>query len=317
MKIGYFADGPWAHKAFEMLEQDPRVDIQFVCGRHDTFDSVLCDLAKRNDIPWLQHPDINADEFHDMICGYDCDLFVSMSFNQIFRERTFNLPPRRTINCHASKLPFYRGRNILNWVLINDEKEFGITVHYIAEGVDTGDIICQRTYPITDADDYGTLLKRAHLHCAEVLAEAISLIIDDAVEPIDQTTLHPVGSYCTQRGWGDEEIDWTSSSRDVFNFVRAICRPGPMARTWRGDDEVSINRVELIDGAPNYRCVCGAVLCTDSVGVLVKTGDSFVRMTDYEVPGQRLRVGDRLGQRVAADGGRSPGGAKGLDESKG
>ena len=73
-----------------------------------------------------------------------------MSFNQIFRKDIINLTPIGIINCHAGKLPFYRGRNILNWVLINDEKEFGITVHFVDEGIDTGDIILQKTFPITD-----------------------------------------------------------------------------------------------------------------------------------------------------------------------
>ena len=63
------------------------------------------------------------------------------------------------------KLPFYKGRNILNWVLINDEKEFGITVHYVDEGIDTGDIILQETFPIIDSDDYSTLLDKAYEEC--------------------------------------------------------------------------------------------------------------------------------------------------------
>ena len=69
---------------------------------------------------------------------------------QCTRHKNTNMPPLKTINCHAGKLPFYRGRNILNWVLINDEREFGITVHYVDEGIDTGDIILQRVFPITD-----------------------------------------------------------------------------------------------------------------------------------------------------------------------
>ena len=64
-----------------------------------------------------------------------------------------NLPKLKTINCHAGKLPFYRGRNILNWALINDEKKFGITVHYVDEKIDCGDIILQRIFKITDKDN--------------------------------------------------------------------------------------------------------------------------------------------------------------------
>ena len=105
---------------------------------------------------------------------YDCDLLVSMSFNQIFK--TSILSKYKIINCHAGKLPFYRGRNILNWVLINDEKEYGITVHYVDEGIDTGDIILQKTYPITDNDNYKTLLTNAQTECASLLYEALQKI---------------------------------------------------------------------------------------------------------------------------------------------
>ena len=58
------------------------------------------------------------------ISHINCDLYVSMSFDQIFKKRILSLPSLGIINCHAGNLPFYRGRNILNWVLINDEKEF-------------------------------------------------------------------------------------------------------------------------------------------------------------------------------------------------
>lgn len=86
-----------------------------------------------------------------------------MSFDQIFKEELLKLYPRKIINCHAGKLPFYRDRNILNWALINDEKEFGISVHFIDKGINTGDIILQKTYEIKDSDDYTTLLNLCHI----------------------------------------------------------------------------------------------------------------------------------------------------------
>jgi methionyl-tRNA formyltransferase len=98
---------------------------------------------KKYNIDYLKYENINSKNFIERIKTYFCDLFVSMSFNQIFKDEIINLTPLRIINCHAGKLPFYRGRNILNWVLINDEKEFGITVHYVDEGIDTGDFICK------------------------------------------------------------------------------------------------------------------------------------------------------------------------------
>jgi len=122
-----------------------------------------------------------------------------MSFNQIFKKAIIVMPHLKTINCHDGKLPFYRGRNILNWVLINDEKEFGITVHYENEGVDRGDIILQRCYAITEEDDYRTLLSSAEVNCAKDLYDAIKLIQSGKIDPIKQNTIHPVEHYCNIR----------------------------------------------------------------------------------------------------------------------
>ena len=98
-----------------------------------------------------------------------------MSFNQIFKRQIIDLTRYKIINCHAGQLPFYRGRNILNWALINDESEFCITVHCVDEGIDTGDIILQDLHPIQDIDNYAMLLNRAYIECANILYKAVCM----------------------------------------------------------------------------------------------------------------------------------------------
>jgi methionyl-tRNA formyltransferase len=293
MKIGYFADGPWSHQALDKLLSDETLKVSFICARNDKPDPVLRDRSTKNCLDFITHQNINSSEFLKLMTGYQCDLFVSMSFNQIFGNEVINLPRLKSINCHAGKLPFYRGRNILNWALINDEKEFGITVHYIDEGIDTGDIIIQRGYPITDNDDYSTLLMRAYKGCATNLYEAIKSIQKGNVIPIAQASIHPRGLYCTGRKEGDERLDWNQKSRDVFNFVRAICRPGPEARTFLGDREVKINRVQYLHDAPIYKGIVGAVVGTESDGFFVKTLDSYIKVTEWSGY-TKPRIGDRL-----------------------
>jgi methionyl-tRNA formyltransferase len=176
-----------------------------------------------------------------------------MSFNQIFKTEIINLPKYNTINCHAGKLPFYRGRNILNWVLINDEKEFGITVHFVDEGIDTGDIILQRDYQITDNDNYSTLLERSYIECSNILYDAIILFKNGNIEVKKQIDINHIGFYCSQRKVGDEILNWNQSSREIFNFVRAICKPAPMARSIINGKEMIINKIQLIKNAPEYK----------------------------------------------------------------
>lgn len=291
LKIGYFADGPWSHEAFKKLRSDDDIEISFICVRFDTQDNVLRGYCKKYGIDYLKHENINSEEFISLVTEYNSDLFVSMSFNQIFKKETINLPEFKVINCHAGKLPFYRGRNILNWALINDEKEFGITVHYIDEGIDTGDIILQRTFPISDEDSYATLLKVSYFECANILYDAVVLFKNGVVEAKKQVDFHAIGFYCSQRKVGDELLVWNQTSREVFNFVRAICKPGPMARSFLRGSEMKINRIECIEMAPAYKCKVGAILQKDENGFLVKTRDSFVRVTEFEFEGKFI-VGD-------------------------
>lgn len=293
MRIGYFADGPWAHKAFEKIIADKSIEIIFLMVRYDKRDNVLMQYAKENNIPIELSQNINSREFINKVREYNVDLFVSMSFNQIFKSEMINLPKYGTINCHAGKLPFYRGRNILNWALINDEKEFGITVHYMDEGIDTGDIILQESYPITDEDDYGTLLTRAYEGCADVLYRAMKMVQNDEVRRIKQSDIDLVGTYFGMRQPGDEVIDWNQSSREIFNFIRALCVPGPQATSWIRGQKICINRAKLVFGSHVYKNTVGQVIGKTQAGILIKTGDTMLEVTEYTYAG-KIRVGDRL-----------------------
>jgi methionyl-tRNA formyltransferase len=293
MRIGYFADGPWAHDALKRIAQNENWQVVFICVRNDAPDGFLIDYASQNGIDCLNSPNVNSIGFLETAKKYKADIFVSMSFNQILRSALINMPKYKTINCHAGKLPYYRGRNILNWVLINDEKEFGVTVHFVDEGIDTGDIILQDTYEITDADDYQTLLGRAYEACGALLYQALEQIDQGSFSTIAQKSIDPVGFYCGMREEGDEVIDWRQTSRQIFNFVRAVAFPGPKARSYIGDHEMKINKAEMINGAIDYIGIAGQVVGKGNDGIVVKTGDNTIRIVEYEYDGA-IRIGDRL-----------------------
>lgn len=294
IKIGYFADGPWSHQAFEKIIKNKNIEIAFIVPRFDTKDKNLEEYAVKYGIDYFLLEDINSNSSILKISDYNCDLLVSMSFNQIFKRNTLNITSQGVINCHAGKLPFYRGRNILNWALINDEKEFGITVHYVDEGIDTGDIILQRTYPITNEDTYATLLEIAYDECANILYDALVLFIENKVKRVPQKYIHNLGMYCGRRTIGDEIIDWNQSSREVFNFIRSICKPGPQATTYCRGREVLINKACYFEDAPQYIGKPGQILSKTKEGFLVKTKDSFIEI--LEITG-KLRVGETLTQK--------------------
>lgn len=267
--------------------------IAFICVRNNSNDEILAKFAKDYGIEIFSHSDINSAEFIAKIVKFKCDILASMSFDQIFKRQIIDLAPLGAINCHAGALPFYRGRNILNWALINDEKSFGITAHYIDEGIDTGDIILQKHYEISDSDDYSTLLQKAYSECGYVLYDALKMILERNFEPIKQSNIDKYGFYCTQRKIGDEMIDWNQSSRDIFNFIRAITHPGPLARAILNDKEMKIIKAIYHPNAPSYKCINGAVVGVNKDGFWVKCADKALEIREFEYDG-KIRIGDRF-----------------------
>jgi methionyl-tRNA formyltransferase len=279
MRIGFFGDGPWAERALLPLVEDSRYTIVFVAVRASKPDQKLIEMAQARGIPVLCPASVNADDSVAAIGEFGADLHVSMSYDQILREKILSLPPRGTLNCHAGALPFYRGRNPLTWAIINGEAEFGVTVHWVDLGIDTGDIVLQIKTPIRPTDTYATLLASAEELCASALIRAISDVYQGKDQRIVQATIDPVGMYCCRRREGDEEIDWTSDTTSIERFVRALVAPGPGARTSWKDSPYAILGAEKIDGAKLYAGVPGEVVGRDGGGILVKSGDTFIRLT--------------------------------------
>tara|TARA_B110000858_G_C17786849_1_gene467709 strand:+ start:992 stop:1879 length:888 start_codon:yes stop_codon:yes gene_type:complete len=280
MKIGYFADGTWSHKAIEKILENKNFKICFIVPRYETQDPILKEWANKIGVKYLTIKNINDKKSIELLKKYNADIFVSMSFDQIFREDVLSLPKLGTINCHAGALPFYRGRNILNWVLINDESSFGVTVHYIDKGIDTGDIILQHKEKITDEDDYSSLLSKATNICAQLLYKALINILSGKIIKIKQKDIDGVGSYCRKRLPGDENINWILKNREIFNFVRSINTPGPCARAFIKNNEIKIKEVS-ISKTINGVFKIGEII-KEGNNVYVKTTDGFLKLKKYE-----------------------------------
>jgi methionyl-tRNA formyltransferase len=281
MRIGFFGDGPWAQHSLAQLVEDSRYTVAFAAVRAPRPDQKLVELAERHRIPVLRPAAVNAAESLAEIGKFAAELHVSMSYDQILRKDILDIPPRGTLNCHAGALPFYRGRNPLTWALINGEKEFGITVHWVDLGIDTGDIVRQIKVPIRAEDTYATLLVAAETLCADTLVKAISDVFEKKDQRIVQATIDPVGMYCCRRREGDEQVDWTQDAAAIERFIRALVPPGPGARTSWKSRPYAILAAQVIPGARPYVGIAGEVIGRDGEGILVKSGDSFLRLARW------------------------------------
>lgn len=301
LRLGYFGDGAWARRGLELILADPHLEVAFVCPRHPRPDRELVDMARSAGLPVESWPDVNQPQALEAIAAYRCHLLVSMSFDQILRRPILESTPLGFINCHAGELPFYRGRNVLNWALINGEDHFGVTVHFVDTGIDTGDIILQERIPLSPQDDYAGALAKATEACPRLLHQAIDLLRRGQAKPIPQHTIHPVGTYFCRRRPGDEYLDWSWPSARLLDFIRALAHPGPGARTWHGQQELVIRQAQAIPQAPAYLATPGEVVGRTPQGVVVKTGDTTILVTKAAPPGAepqtpRLPLGTRLGR---------------------
>lgn len=298
MRILFFGDGPWATNSLRRLSQAGH-DLAGLVLRTTPSDPALVELGRELGLAILQPRQVNAQEFLATVQDLAPDLNLSVSYDQILRAPILASAPLGFINLHAGMLPFYRGRNIINWALINGENEIGVTAHFVDEGLDTGDIIVQRALPVYWSDTYREVLDKVVDALPGVMMEAVELVASGS--PPRRVQSHLMGSYCTQRIPGDEWIDWSDTSRNIYNKIRAITRPGPGARTQLGQEEVILWRASYDPAWTRYLGIPGQVVGRlAGQGVVVKTGDSVVLLAEVQTAGGEAMiptwpVGTRLG----------------------
>lgn len=187
------------------------------------------DLACRRYLPVYQPGDPNDPAFVAAMRKLEPDFLFSCYYRHMLKRPLLDLPRLGALNMHGSLLPRYRGRVPVNWVLVNGEMETGVTLHYMEEKADRGDIVAQHRVPITDEDTAYTLFAKMTAAAEELLRETYPLLRTGQAPRIPQD--HSRASYFGGRGPEDGRIDWRKTAREVYNLVRAVTRPYPGAFT--------------------------------------------------------------------------------------
>ncbi|MEE2754760.1 MAG: methionyl-tRNA formyltransferase [Candidatus Latescibacterota bacterium] len=280
MRIAFFGDGAWAAESLLRLQKAGHEIVSVVLRLRQT-DQTLERTANEQGLKTYRPRRVNNSGFVQLVKGWSTDLNLSVSYDQVLKKPMLDLAKRGFVNFHAGKLPDYRGRNVINWAIINGEEEIGLTAHYVDEGIDTGDIILQHTIPVGWTETYGEVLDRVVTGFPDLVCETVDMIDADRVIPVSQS--FEMGTYYCRRVEGDEWLDWSESSRNLHNKVRAITHPGPGARATAGGHEIVIWRAFYDPAWPNYRAVPGEVVGkSPRGGVVVKTGDSVISVQEAE-----------------------------------
>ncbi|MDC0074728.1 methionyl-tRNA formyltransferase [Alphaproteobacteria bacterium] len=234
---------------------------------------------------------INDSDFVDWVQAKAPRLCIIAGYSQIFKKPLILVPELGTINLHAGRLPQYRGGSPLNWQILNGEKEAGISVIKIDEGIDTGPILSERFLPIKPNDTIKELHEKANKIFPEMVVDILDSI--DRGTVTEKTQDETQATYWHQRNRKDGLIRWKEmSAQQVVNLVRAISKPYPGAFTLKAETEIIVWSVKISDiklyGVPGR-----VVIIDDAKHVICREG--AVTLLDWEAPdGVKLKSGDHL-----------------------
>jgi methionyl-tRNA formyltransferase len=263
---------------------DPRENIWFASVR---------DLAFDNYLPVYQPRDPNDPAFVAAMRKLEPDFLFSCYYRHMLKKPLLELPRRGALNLHGSLLPRYRGRCPVNWVLIHGETETGVTLHYMEEKPDKGDIVAQRAVPIASEDTALTLFARMTAAAGELLEEIYPALRAGTAPRISQD--QHLASYFGGRRPEDGLIHWQQGAREIYNLVRAVTHPYPGAFTYFGGRKLFIWRGQPLAARPHAGYETGQILaCMPGEGLLVATGHGQFLITQAQWEGEPEFLGPVL-----------------------
>lgn len=184
------------------------------------------ELVRRRSIPVYVPRALDA-PFISLIASLAPEVIYSFYYRNLLPEAVLRVAARGAFNLHGSLLPRYRGRAPVNWMLVNGEREAGVTLHHMVARADAGDIVAQRAVAIDDDDTALTLYRKLVPAGAALVREYHPLIVAGCAPRRPQDL--SAGSYYGRRRPEDGRIDWYWPARRIFNLARAVTHPYPGA----------------------------------------------------------------------------------------
>lgn len=240
------------------------------------------EVALKYNIPVFQPVKIRK-EFDDIL-ALEPDMIVTCAYGQIIPKEILDYPRLGCINVHGSLLPKLRGGAPIHHAIMDGLEETGITIMYMDVSMDSGDIISQRSIPITDSDNVGILWDKLSLLGRDLLLDTLPSIIDGTNDRIKQDESLVTFGYNVKRE--EEHLDFNNTSRKVFNHIRGL-NPWPSAYAVLDDQEMKIYDSEILDKDFSTK-TCGEIVDVNKDGIVVKTVDGSIVLKTIKPFGKKM-----------------------------
>ena len=246
-------------------------------------------LANEQGIPCYEPKTLRDEAFATLLSEINPELIIVVAYGKILPKNVLDYPRLGALNAHVSLLPKYRGAAPMQRAVMNGEKETGVTVMYMAEGLDTGDIMLTKSFPIGDEDDFETVHDTSARISGELLLSAISLLEEGKAPRIPQEDA--LASYAEKIEKEDCHIDFTLPATVVSARVRGVT-PIPMAFAYQGEKMLKLFRPTVVSGTGEP----GEVIAVDGKGegsITVACGEGALRFAGVIPEGKgRMSAGD-------------------------
>lgn len=249
------------------------------------------EVAQKAGIPVLQPTSVRTAEFVEELKSYEPDLFITCAYGKILPQAVLDIPKMGCINVHASLLPAYRGSAPLWHVVINGEKETGITTMMTDIGMDTGDILLADKFTIEENMTMGEVHDALSPLGAQTLKKTLEQLVSGTLERTHQDNEKATYSPPIDRETG--KIDWSKSSREIHNLVRGT-NPFPVSYSFNENGEkVKIWQTLVTDIKRPSNKNPGDVIESSSKGIYVVTGDGVIQIIEIQgASGKKMKAGD-------------------------
>lgn len=244
--------------------------------------------AEKHSIPVIQPEKVKDPKDLEQVLALKPDLIVTAAFGQILPKTLLDAPKHGCVNVHASLLPELRGGAPIHYSIIQGKSKTGITIMYMAEKLDAGDILTQTEVEIEENDDVGSLHDKLSTAGADLLSETLPKLLKGELKPVKQDDSKATFAYNIKRE--QEEIDWNKPGEEIYNHIRGL-RPWPVAYTVLNGQNVKIWRGEKMESA--HPAAPGTVIGADSDGFVVATGSRIaIKVTELQPAGKKKMTGE-------------------------
>ena len=237
-------------------------------------------LALAHGLPVLQPESFRDDGVVEELRALEPDLIIAVAYGKILPQRVLDIPPLGCINIHGSILPALRGSAPVQWAVLQDLPETGVTAMYLNAGMDEGDIIDVRTTPIGENETAGALMERLAPLGAALLQDTLAAIAAGTASRRPQDPA--LASYAPMLTKELSPVDWSRPARAILAQIRGL-NPWPAATAVLGDTEFKLWEARPFE--TEAKAAPGKLLALTKQGLAVACGDGAVLITRLQAPG--------------------------------